>query len=315
MAYIDIIHALLPDNATGDISAADLRACFSLVDENIGKLVQVQENMNTGYRLYGKDANFHGDIGEQAIDLSEQTESSATKGATGRTSFATGFQTTAEGRYSYAAGFETIAKNDYQTALGKYNTAVSTETLFEIGNGDSITRSNALEVYQNGVIQAPESDLINIGAGSGKVLVTKEWVQDYGSRSELDKITETNTGWVLLGDDRTFKGDIGEHALDFSLSTEGSSGATGENSLAQGTGTIAQNKDQITTGTYNIGTNINTIHETGIGTNDTNRLNAFEIYRDGAIMAPTLTPVLIEATGDYCLVTKEYSDFVDGGDY
>lgn len=76
-------------------------------------------------------------------------------------------------------------------------------------------------------------------------------------------------------------------------------------SHAEGHGTIARNEAQHVQGKYNIPT-LDTIHETGIGTDDTNRANAFEIYTDGRVHAPELTQALITDTRS--LVTKEYVD-------
>jgi len=340
MAYIDIIHALLPDNATGDITASDLRQCFDLVDENIGKLVQIQENGNTGYRLYNKDANFYGEIGHDAVDISTQTENSATRGATGRNSFAVGYQTTSAGRYSYAGGYETIAQNDYQTSIGKHNTSTSTETIFEVGIGaDASNRTNALEIYSNGRIIAPELNTIT----DPKSLTTKEYVditatlqindltdvdintpldfevllynastnnwenqQVPQNSTGLERITEINTGYRLVHRIVNHYGNIGTEAIDLSFSDilSGSNGATGDYSFAGGYNTIAQNNSSVAFGKYNIGTSSETILEIGNGTSDIARLNLFEIYQDGRIIAPELNTI----TDSKSLTTKEYVD-------
>jgi len=80
--------------------------------------------------------------------------------------------------------------------------------------------------------------------------------------------------------------------------------AIGYGSHAEGVYTIAQNAASHAEGKYNVGTSTDTIHETGIGTDDYNRKNAFEIYTDGRLVAPELTPALINTLRS--LITKEY---------
>ena len=65
-------------------------------------------------------------------------------------------------------------------------------------------------------------------------------------------------------------------------------GANGDYSHAEGYGTMAMNPASHTAGKYNIGTSADTIHETGIGTANNNRANAFEIHIDGKIVMPNL---------------------------
>ncbi len=80
--------------------------------------------------------------------------------------------------------------------------------------------------------------------------------------------------------------------------------SSGDNSFSEGLGTIAQNVGSHAEGTYNVGAAIDTIHETGIGTSDVLRQNAFEIYTDGRVVAPSLTIPLINSPKS--LVTQEY---------
>lgn len=88
---------------------------------------------------------------------------------------------------------------------------------------------------------------------------------------------------------------------------EGSSTvATGTSSHAEGYATTAQNNYSHAAGKYNVGTDANTIHETGIGTGSGDKKNAFEIFLDGTLNAPQSTIALIDARGDNALTTKEY---------
>lgn len=77
-------------------------------------------------------------------------EGNSTK-AIGDYSLAVGLCTSAKGYYSFAGGGYTIASSTYQVVIGKYNDNKA-NTLFEVGNGDSYTRANALEVYADGKV-------------------------------------------------------------------------------------------------------------------------------------------------------------------
>ena len=150
--------------------------------------------------------------------------------------------------------------------------------------------------------------------------------------SELEKITENgNTGWRLLGRNPDNYGDIGQDAVDFSLSeTSGNFGAMGDNSFVSGLNNAAANntafvaglnnrsyKDsQVIFGRYNSDQTITTTHSNAqviIGNGNSSATNnSIEIYEDGAIYAPNLEKNLI--VEDKILVTKEYADDIDGGD-
>ncbi len=86
--------------------------------------------------------------------------------------------------------------------------------------------------------------------------------------------------------------------------------SSGDFSHAEGFKTKAINTGSHAAGKYNIGTATDTIHETGIGSDDTNRANAFEIYTDGTITAPESTVSLINSRGDKALATKEFVESI-----
>jgi len=155
----------------------------------VGHLQQVEEGKNTGYRILGRDPNFYGAIGENALDLSYQellpnlpnkikretstVKGSPSTGATGTNSTAIGVGTTASGNTSTAMGNGTNATGYFSTAMGDYTTAESygqttigmnnttlagsttvfdaNDRLFVIGNGESVTKeSDALVILENG---------------------------------------------------------------------------------------------------------------------------------------------------------------------
>ena len=85
--------------------------------------------------------------------------------ATGAYSFTAGGYAKTPGYYSFAAGYMTKADSYADIALGRYNIGggtasswVTTDPIFEVGNGSSdVSRSNALTVLKNG----------NVGIGTG----------------------------------------------------------------------------------------------------------------------------------------------------
>ncbi len=141
----------------------------------------------------------------------------------------------------------------------------------------------------------------------------------------LEKINEGifNIGWRLIDRNPDYYGDIGMDAVDLSTSTiSGNYGATGEGSIstgyqtissgsytyAGGIGTISKGYGSTSFGKYNTGTSFSTIFEIGMGSSNTNRKNAFEVYTDGILLAPELDINDIDNADDKVLVTKEYID-------
>ena len=90
-----------------------------------GDFVSISEGANTGYGTSYRAANpaNYGDIGDNAVDLSYSDSASATRGATGEFSTATGYRTTASGYGSTAMGYNTTASTSYATAMGNSTTA------------------------------------------------------------------------------------------------------------------------------------------------------------------------------------------------
>ena len=87
-------------------------------------LETIDEGNGIGWRLVGQDPNNYGNIGENAVDLSNSSNNSTTRGATGSSSTAMGFRTTALGAQSTTMGSYTEASGIYSTAMG-YNTTAS----------------------------------------------------------------------------------------------------------------------------------------------------------------------------------------------
>jgi hypothetical protein len=159
------------------------------------ELQKITEGSNTGWRILGRNAANYGDIGSNAIDLSNSTGASTINGATGVDAFATGTFTIASGQNSTATGFATTALNyasnasgfitvasgisssamGYQVkaksfselAIGYWNDTLTTvnaftyagdnNRVFTVGVGTPTTRATAFVVQQNS----------NVGIGTG----------------------------------------------------------------------------------------------------------------------------------------------------
>ena len=104
----------LVTDASGNITASTLGG---------GAFEEITESGKTGIRRTGANANFYGDIGTEAVDLSYSFTSSAFHGATGDYSTAMGNSTEASRDNSTAMGHGTIASGNSSTAMGNFATA------------------------------------------------------------------------------------------------------------------------------------------------------------------------------------------------
>ena len=130
----------------------------------------------------------------------------------------------------------------------------------------------------------------------------------------LGKVTENfKTGYRLYDETETYAntGDTGEAAVDVSYHASSSvlNGALGDYSFTAGIGTRTSATAQgcASIGSYNIGSSTS-VFEVGIGTDDTNRLNALEVKNTGEVIAPDLTLDKISGGSNNILATKEYVD-------
>ncbi len=298
---------------------------YALSAANVSGLEQLDEGNGDGWRYIDSNPINYGNIGLNATDISFSSSFSSTRGATGdfstamgngstasgnystamgnhsvalgSYSTATGQRTTASGIYSTAMGYYTIASAFNSFALGRYNTGggsasswLSSDPLFEIGNGTSTTPANALTVLKNGTITAPSFDLVEIT--DDKALTTKEYV-DSNSSTGLEAIDEGNgIGWRLKDRNPAYYGNIGFNAIDLSSSYSASSlsGATGDYSTAIGVATNAESLYSFAMGLNNIGggnasawTWTDPLFEIGNGTSAIGKNNAFTVLKNGNV--------------------------------
>ncbi|MFC0605353.1 tail fiber domain-containing protein [Winogradskyella pulchriflava] len=218
---------------SGAIASGDFSTSIGTYTEAIGE-------KSTAIGLY-TDAT-----GRNSVALGSATESSGTY------STAMGSQTVASGYNSTAMGFETKAESHNSIALGRHNIGggdpnnwVGTDPLFEIGNGTFATPHNALTILKNGTITAPSLTNSLIETAGDKALITKEYADANLLASGLEALDEGNgIGWRIKGRNPQNYGNIGETAVDLSISnadTE-SNGATGEASTSTGYSTTASGR-------------------------------------------------------------------------
>ncbi|OUS02495.1 hypothetical protein A9Q86_03040 [Flavobacteriales bacterium 33_180_T64] len=200
------------------ISHGSSNTSISLSHLSNSGLEKITEGGNIGWRLIGTEPANHGNIGEDAVDLSVSHNQSTTRGATGEHSVAFGRNATASGKNSTAIGIETNASGIYSTALGvgtisesfssvaigRLNIGggyagvpnnpgstlswVETDPLFEIGNGKNSSRSNALTVLKNGKVgigRHQPASLLEVAHTNGSAL----------SQSLSVLNTDTNNAW------------------------------------------------------------------------------------------------------------------------
>jgi len=128
--------------------------------------------------------------------------------ATGNSTVASGYRSAAfgeksisSGEVSFTAGVYTIAQNRGSFSVGTYNIGTSSDTILEVGigiyDGINIFRKNALEIYNDGRLIAPELDVSLIL--SEQSLVTKEYVDSVAGGSgnlKSDGSVQMDAGYV-----------------------------------------------------------------------------------------------------------------------
>ncbi|WP_040280940.1 hypothetical protein [Psychroserpens damuponensis] len=286
---------------------------YALSAANVSGLEKITENANTGWRFKGEDPSYHGDIGNQAVDLSTSQNESELYGASGSGAFASGYQTQASGSYSVAMGRNTVASRANSAVFGAYNVENSS-SIFAVGNGylgfDNPNRKNALT--------------LNVGAGNALDFIIGNHEIDDDPTSQNDDIKfffSGQYGAFRAGKVSNESGDewnldnIGFYSTAFGSGTIASGGqsfaagnstnASAYTSTALGLGTIASSTSSMAIGAYNIDDN-EAQFMVGIGSNNTARNSAFVVKKNGAVLAPSFE--LSEIIDDNALITKEYYD-------
>jgi hypothetical protein len=96
---------------------------YALSAANVSGLEALDEGNGIGWRFIDRDPANYGNIGQNAVDLSQSTINSTTNGATGNYSTAIGRNTTASGNNSVAMVLNSIASGENSIAMGYLTTA------------------------------------------------------------------------------------------------------------------------------------------------------------------------------------------------
>jgi hypothetical protein len=246
-------------------------------------LDKINEGNGLGIIVRGRDPLRYGNIGLNAVDLSNSYNNSSTRGATGQLSFTCCDSTTASGFAAYAEGTETVASGDYAHAEGATTTASGDGSHAE-GN-DSIASGFASHAEGNDTeasgSYSHSEGFVTIAMGEG-------------SHSE--------------GRQTTAQGNY-SHAEGFN------SDAIGIYSHAGGNDNTAQSYAETSIGyfgTQDLTGNPTTIVATdrlfnvGNGLNTGARSNAFTLLKNGLATLPSVTTALITAASGKAIITKEY---------
>lgn len=290
------------------------------------ELERIDEGNGDGWRLVGADTNNHGNIGLHAIDLTTQ-DVAGDFGVLGENSFAHGWGSTVSGRSSLASGWENKVLGDAAFATGYNNTAAGyysfvsgEENFVHVGGfaaggySKAIGADRVLEVLS---VSGQEVTVVSSGLSHiGNVIITSPEA-DPRDISDIYSYKVT----AKAGDHFTVEGDAtlilpGMKVYDvfggsYVLGTE--SVAAGYFSSAFGVYTLATNQAQTVLGEYNVGTSLNTKFEVGVGDSGAHA-NALEVYKNGRIVAPELTEVMIDldddsgdiGVGPQTLTTRDY---------
>jgi len=239
------------------------------------ELEKITEDSQTGWALLHDNRQNKINIGYHAIDFSYGVADSSLAGgiygAGGNYSFAEGKGTLASGYVSHAEGYHSTA-NAYASHAEGYR-----------------TRATAWGAHAEGYF-SEASGYFSHAEGVGCVAS--------GQASHAEGFSEASGDNAHSEGKSTASGDLSH--------SEGSdTSASGDFSHSEGYGTVAQNTAMHAAGRYNTGTATDTIHETGIGANHSNRKNAFEIYTDGKLVAPELDPNKVMQNSQ-CLVPLSY---------
>ena len=292
-----------------------------------------------GYRINGLSDDV---LGASAVNLSNGGT------ATGDFSNAFGNETFATGDYATAFGYGSTASSNYATAFGASTASGEHSTAFGVSVAESKYATSFGTSTASGYYSTAFGSSIASGYYStafGKSTASNYYSTAIGLNSEAtgwgsfavgSASTATNYCTLAFGKDNTASEvysvaigattiSSGEYSLafgnttkstkDYALSFGNSSEANGTYSLSSGLWTKAENTGETALGVFNnsvveTGSGDGTVLTIGIGTENTARLNAFEVYKNGSVLAPKLETALI--IDNKSLVTKEYVDSLGG---
>lgn len=316
---------------------------YALSAANVTGLEAIDEGSGVGWRLKGNDSEYYGNIGGDAVDLSNSITVSSTNGATGFISFASGLRTQASGNYSVAMGLQTTASNFAATALGN-ETIASGENTTALGRATLATGDNALATGRNTEATGTSSTAMGsyteaighfsfaIGhessaSGETSIAMGRD-TQASGENSTAmgNNTTASSLNSTAMGENTTAS-SVASTAMGGDTTASGAySTAMGRNTTASGVYSTAMgfstNSDafrSIAIGSFNIGggmpsswTSTDPLFEIGNGSSNDNRNNAVTVLKNGNVGIGTHTPQdLLHLVGGHLRIGNETIE--DGG--
>ena len=233
-------------------TAAELNLLAGVTVIGTGILSNVTEGGNTGVRLSSSNADNHGNIGSNAVDLS-YSNTSVSSGATGNSSVALGENTTASALFSTALGVGTQANGQGSTALGSgtiaggfYATATGFETAASgnystaIGTASIASGEKSIAIGNQYQTNATTPEYNNEAAGSHSFVIGNN-NSTTGAKAFSIGTDNLSTGVssIALGENNIASGNFSQAIGLFSESIAYSSFAIGNNAFADGYNTTA----------------------------------------------------------------------------
>jgi hypothetical protein len=297
-----------PVNPTDRFYILNDKVHYNSVEVGASEFEKITEGGNTGHRILGRDPANYGDIGSNAIDLSNSLSSSSTMGATGESSIAMGNFTTASGFASTAMGSTTIASGSNASAMG-YNTTASgyssiAEGAFTTASGYSSTAMGTNTTASGYSSTAMGANTTASGYSSTAIGLNTIAIGDY-SIAMGSYTTAFGESSIAMGNNATSTGKnstsmggmtiaSGESSTAMGMETT----ASGDFSTSMGNSTNAKSFAETTLGSFNTNytpantTFFNSVDRAfgvGIGADAMNRKDGLIVYKDGTLAFDKLT--------------------------
>ncbi|WP_299605447.1 hypothetical protein [uncultured Aquimarina sp.] len=225
-----------------------LQAAHATIAENVSGLEAIDEGNGKGWRLIGSNADNYGDIGENAIDLSVSSNASTTNGALGFSSF--------------ALGYNASAQNSYDTSIGNFAISSGASST-AIGANASATGGNSLAL----------GHLANASGNDSRAFGSNATAQGFGSFASGSVSNAIGTHSVAFGNVVTSNGDY-----SYSL---------GNNTISDAYSSFVVGRYNVGGGTTDSWVETEALLEVGNGTSSTSKSNALTILKNGTIIAPS----------------------------
>lgn len=142
-------------------------------------------NTNVADGWYATALGYHtAAAGNQALSIGSATS------ASGISSVAGGNSSIANQDYSFAFGNSVISGSSYSFNVGQFNDNTEVNSAFEVGVGTSaIAKATGLKVLTSYEVVAPElTETLIDNYTTGRVLVTREWVENNGGGGQVNTV-------------------------------------------------------------------------------------------------------------------------------